>query len=595
MKKMLLRLAMIGVVGMTMQAQAALVAYWDFNEGSGTVLHDRSGNGNNGIINGATWSSGYRGNALSFNGVSDYVELQTPASFQLQHFTFSCWMQTADPYSPQERTFFSNVQALSGLANGFIIRIAADSMLNFCLARADGQGYWINLSRRITISAGSYHFVAATYDGAAMKLYFDSAMVGQLSYSGGVKYSSVYPDIGAARTNSGYPGYFKGTIDEMRIYNSALSDAEIKTLYTKNIPILTELLYPVPSPSYNRRPVLSWHSLPDAGGYTVQIDTVKGFASPIYSVPLLDTVFAVPLNLPIDTIYWQVIAGVNDTFMYYSTVGSFIIQDAQVPIIIPYLPKVTLERKPALAWHAVAGASSYTVEIAQNSTFTNPIYLVPVQDTGYTVATNLPYGQIFWRVQSNLVATWSTTDIFQIVPDSIPALVRFNGAQVSTTKPLFIWHPVTGATAYKIEFADNRAFTGCYSVPVNDTVYLPAIGLSNGMWYWHVSCSRNFTLFCPMDSVMIAATDVHEADKNSVAGTRPFLIACAGRKISIVSTREGGENFQAAIFDMRGNLLRKAGITGGKIVIDVPELSCGLYLLEIKNSTTSIRSKVIFR
>jgi hypothetical protein len=181
------------------------------------------------------------------------------------------------------------------------------------------------------------------------------------------------------------------------------------------------------------------------------------------------------------------------------------------------------------------------------------------------------------------------------VPDSIPALVRFNGAQVSTSKPLFIWHPVTGATSYKIEFADNRAFTGCYSVPVNDTVYLPAIGLPNGMWYWHVSCSRNFTLFCPMDSVMIAATALREADMNAAAGTRPFVVAYAGRKISIVSTREGGEVFQAALYDMQGNQLRKAGVAGGKIVMDVPELSCGLYLLEIKNSTTSIRSKVIFR
>ena len=284
MEKMLFRLTMIGVMGMMMQAQAALVAYWDFNEGSGTVLHDRSGNGNDGTINGAVWGSGYRGNGLSFNGAGDYVGLQKPTSFQLSRFTFSCWIQTADPYSPQERTFFSNVEAVSGVANGFIIRTNVDSMLNFCLARADQIDYWINLNRRITISAGSYHFVAASYDGAVMKLYFDSTLVGQLSYTGGVKYSGVYPNIGASRI-TGSPGYFRGTLDEMRIYNSALSDAEIKTLYTSSPQVRTLLLYPVPSPSYNRQPVLSWHAVKDAAAYTVQIDTVKSFAKPIFSVP----------------------------------------------------------------------------------------------------------------------------------------------------------------------------------------------------------------------------------------------------------------------------------------------------------------------
>jgi hypothetical protein len=594
-EKILFRLTMIGVMGMVMQAQAALVAYWDFNEGSGTVLHDRTGNGNDGTLYGAAWGTGYRGNGLFFNGTSDYVELQKPANFQLPRFTFSCWLQTADPYSPQERTFFSNVEAVSGVANGFIIRFNSNSMLNFCLARADGGGYWINLNCLVTVSASSYHFVAASYDGALMKLYFDNALVGQLSYTGGVKYSSVYPDIGAARNNSGYPGYFKGTLDEMRIYNSALSDAEIQTLYTSSPLVRTLLLYPVPSPSYNRQPVLSWHAVKDAAAYTVQIDTVKSFAKPIFSVPQTDTVFRVPADLPIDTIYWQVIAGVNDTLVYYSVLGSFVIQDPLVPILIPYEPKVTLERRPVLAWHGVAGASSYIFEAAQSSTFASPICLVPGSDTTDTIATDLPYGPIFWRVKSNLTAAWSTPDMFQVVPDSIPVLVRFNGATVSTKTPLFKWHPVSGATSYKIEIASDRAFTSGYSVPITDTVYLPAGGLANGTWYWHVSCSRNIALFCPIDSVEIASTDIRGANKNSVIATMPFLVACAGKRISIVSKRDGEGNFKAALYDMQGKGLRKAGSTGGKIVMEAPELPSGLYLLEIRSGGACIRSKVLFR
>jgi len=54
-----------------------LVGYWSFNEGSGTIAHDYSGNGNDGTINGgATWVAGISGYALSFDGFNDYLDLK---------------------------------------------------------------------------------------------------------------------------------------------------------------------------------------------------------------------------------------------------------------------------------------------------------------------------------------------------------------------------------------------------------------------------------------------------------------------------------------------------------------------------------------
>jgi len=170
---------------------------------------------------------------------------------------------------------------------------------------------------------------------------------------------------------------------------------------------------------------------------------------------------------------------------------------------------------------------------------------------------------------------------------------RFNGAQVSTSKPLFVWHPVTGATSYKIEFADNSAFTGCYSVPVNDTAYQAGVGLSAGMWYWHVSCSRNLGLFSPADSLMIPVTAVRNKDLN--ARTSHFIVARTGGKISIMDTRDGLEKTRAALYDLQGNLLRKAGFTGRKIIMEAPELPSGPYLLEIQNGGERIITKIMFR
>ena len=71
-----------------------LVAEWHFDEGSGSVLVDSSGNGNDGVINGATWVGGVSGSALSFDGVDDYVEVPHDSSLDFGYgdLSISSWM-----------------------------------------------------------------------------------------------------------------------------------------------------------------------------------------------------------------------------------------------------------------------------------------------------------------------------------------------------------------------------------------------------------------------------------------------------------------------------------------------------------------------
>ena len=71
-----------------------LVAAYSFDEGSGTILHDTSGNGNNGTITNATWStSGKFGDALSFNGTSAVVNIPNSASLGLTTaMTLEAWV-----------------------------------------------------------------------------------------------------------------------------------------------------------------------------------------------------------------------------------------------------------------------------------------------------------------------------------------------------------------------------------------------------------------------------------------------------------------------------------------------------------------------
>ena len=71
----LFAIAVLSIIPAGVQAQSdeGLVGKWNFDEGAGSVVGDSSGNGNDGVIRGATWVKGKYGGALSFDGVDDYV------------------------------------------------------------------------------------------------------------------------------------------------------------------------------------------------------------------------------------------------------------------------------------------------------------------------------------------------------------------------------------------------------------------------------------------------------------------------------------------------------------------------------------------
>ena len=74
---------------------SGLVAAYSFDDGSGSVLTDASGNGHDGTISGATWTGGHDGGALSFNGTNASVDLGSLGTFYQSGFTLEAWVQKA--------------------------------------------------------------------------------------------------------------------------------------------------------------------------------------------------------------------------------------------------------------------------------------------------------------------------------------------------------------------------------------------------------------------------------------------------------------------------------------------------------------------
>jgi len=196
-----------------------LVASYAFEEGAGTTVADASGHGNTGTISGATWvTTGKYGKALSFNGTSSLVSVSDVAALHLTTgMTLEAWVQ------PSSVTSWRSVmlkETSNGLAYGLYSSNDASRPAGFVHIGQD-----VDATGPAAVVVGAWTHLAATYDGAAFKLYVNGTQVTSRALSGSIATSTNPLRIGG---NTIWGEYFAGLIDEVRIYSRALSAAEVQ-------------------------------------------------------------------------------------------------------------------------------------------------------------------------------------------------------------------------------------------------------------------------------------------------------------------------------------------------------------------------------
>lgn len=205
--------------------ESGLMAYYNFDEGAGVTANDSSGQLNNGAISGASWTTGKFGGALLFDGINDIVTVSDSDSLDLNFGgTFEAWVFPTDATDWMAILTKAMPNNIGGLAYGFYANSGA--VLDHPLNRPAGFiGSQTAVYSNLQIPANQWAHLAFTYDGAFLNFYVNGVLAGS-AIMPGTFLASPEPLIIGGR--AGGNQFFAGRLDEIRIYNRALTNAEIQ-------------------------------------------------------------------------------------------------------------------------------------------------------------------------------------------------------------------------------------------------------------------------------------------------------------------------------------------------------------------------------
>lgn len=222
-----------------------LVGWWKFDEGSGTTAADSTGDGYTAtLFNGISWVTGKIGDAVSANGTNQYVGMPTIDLSGTSAVTIAAWVNRT--YSTAGgHTLLEDSANFNSSTTGFGL-FPDDNTCQGIMAALNGNvGYSVNCYAQP--SSGAWHHIAVVYDktkagSSAISLYIDGVL----------QPPTQEPDI-STNTNAfgnnpiylfargGSQQYSTGIVDDLRLYDEALSAAQIQQIYQSGLPTLASI------------------------------------------------------------------------------------------------------------------------------------------------------------------------------------------------------------------------------------------------------------------------------------------------------------------------------------------------------------------
>jgi len=212
-----------------------LVLYYSFDE-KGKTARDLSGRGNHGKIHGAKWTpKGKVGGAYEFDGKTTYIQRDFDERSEVfptnTPFSVAAWFRTSAT-TPSEQTVLG--AHLPGRHDGYFLKFNTRDFGGRIFWEA-ASVHWQGAARsRLPVNDGRWHHTVGTWDGKRGHLYLDGSLEASHEAAGPIP----YPNRPALRIGHLHRGhdvyYFNGTIDEVMVFNRALSAADVKALFEWN-------------------------------------------------------------------------------------------------------------------------------------------------------------------------------------------------------------------------------------------------------------------------------------------------------------------------------------------------------------------------
>jgi uncharacterized repeat protein (TIGR01451 family) len=219
-----------GTEGVLFTSVPGLVGYWKMNEGAGTKARDMSGWGNDAAIVGTpAWGPGFEGLALNLNQ-SNYALVSDQTGLDpVTGLTLAAWIR---PEVQAAQDVIS--KAMTGSVNGYSLSLSPPNspvspgtvFVRFNQATF-GETYRLDSLTQYPFSGGTWMHIAATYDGTTMRLYINGFEENSMAGPAAIGANTLGLGIGAQSNGT---NRFRGGIDDVRIYNRALSAAEVGAL-----------------------------------------------------------------------------------------------------------------------------------------------------------------------------------------------------------------------------------------------------------------------------------------------------------------------------------------------------------------------------
>jgi len=242
---------------------SGLVGLWHFDEGTGAKAQDSSVNNNEGDLHGASWEvDGKFGNALSFDGDGDYVQL--PASNTILNtntFTIEAWFKTSVNHPAygvgDMEGRLINLHWKNTASTAVSLYVEKDK-IGLLYNTDDMDHVWVKYT--VNYHDNFWHHIAVTYDATTYRLYYDGEeVVSQADAFGGF---GAYPAY--LGTYNGSQRFFNGLIDEVRIWDTALT-ADQLIIYDKFNGLLAPYKEPPKAFKVGSSIPLKWHYTDLAG------------------------------------------------------------------------------------------------------------------------------------------------------------------------------------------------------------------------------------------------------------------------------------------------------------------------------------------